>query len=54
MTDKEFVENIGTIATEELLDTLAYIGCDVYYKDFYFPTIEELKRRITNEDKLNR
>ena len=49
MTDKEFVENIGIVETEKLLNTLEYIGCDGYYKDIYYPVIEELRRRLKNE-----
>lgn len=46
MTDKEFIANITTIDSEELLKTLEYIGCDGYYKDIYYPVINELKRRL--------
>jgi hypothetical protein len=53
MTGKEFIENIGTVSTEKILDTLEFIGCDGYYKDFYYPAIEELRRRMTNENKTN-
>lgn len=53
MTDKEFVENITTVSNEELFRVLDLIGCDGYYKDIYYPVIEELKRRLPNENKTN-
>lgn len=48
MTDKEFIENIDKIGTDELFDTLEYIGCDGYYYGVWRAIIEELKKRVVS------
>ena len=49
MTDKEFLANITTIESEKLLKFLENIGCDGYYKNLYYPVIEELRRRLKGD-----
>lgn len=49
MTDKEFLANITTIESEELLKVLENIGCDGYYKDIYYPVIKELRKRLKGD-----
>lgn len=48
MTDKEYIENIDKIDTDELFDNLEYFGVDGYYQDVWRATIEELKKRVRN------
>ena len=49
MTDKEYLENISTVDTDVLFENLESYGCDSYYRDLWYATIEELKKRIRTE-----
>lgn len=55
MSDKEYIENIDKVDTDTLFENLEYYGCDGYYKDLWYATIEELKKRVkrTQEDEPN-
>lgn len=46
MTDREFIDSIETMATEELFDELENIGCDGYYRDIWSSILVELEHRI--------
>ena len=46
MTDKEYIENIDKVDTNTLFENLEYYGFDSYYRDLWYATIEELKKRI--------
>lgn len=55
MTDKEYIENIDKVDTDTLFANLEYYGFDSYYKDLWYATIEELKKRVkrTQEEEPN-
>ena len=46
MTDKEWMKNIKNISNKELFDSLEHFGFDSYYKDLWYATVKELKRRL--------
>ncbi len=59
MTDEEYIKNIDKIETDKLFENLKYYGFDGYYRDLWYATINELKKRIRpqgerikNTDKL--
>lgn len=45
-TDKDFMDNILIVSTDDLFEELEYIGCDGYYGQVWGCIIEELKKRV--------
>ena len=52
MTDKEFIDSIKDISTEELFEQLEWYRCDPYYADLWRAVICELKRRMGVKKKM--
>lgn len=50
MNDRYYIANIKNIPTEELFKDLENYGFDSYYKDLWYATTQELKRRC--EDRV--
>ena len=46
MTNDEYIAKIKTVSNEELIKTLDYCGHDGYYNEIYYPTLEELCKRL--------
>lgn len=44
--DREFIDNIDKVDTDELFAQLEYYGCDGYYSHLHSAVLEELKKRI--------
>lgn len=51
MTDREWIDSIKNVSTEELFERLEFIGCDGYYGDIWNAIIEELKNRVRPQGK---
>lgn len=49
-TDKDFIDNIDKVDTDELFDQLEWYGCDGYYRDLHSAVLEELKKRVKETD----
>ena len=45
MTDKEYINSISAMSTQNLLNNLEDFGYDNYYRDLYRATMRELKKR---------
>lgn len=44
--DKDFMDNIMFVSTDDLFEELEYFGCDGYYRQLWGCVVEELKKRV--------
>ena len=51
MTDKEYIENIKSLTSRELIEELEYFGCDPYYYDLWEVILKEVKCRLDAKEK---
>ena len=55
MTDDEYIANIPNLSNDEIIDSLKSCGHDRYYNKFYYPIVDEIKKRLeTGEQKCER
>lgn len=52
-TDSDFINGISKVSNDDLFDMLYYIGCDSYYGDTWSAVVEELRKRVMKNDKVN-